>query len=249
MGFGKMEFKKSMIIIILTVFLLSIAGVCASDTNDTAVGDADEIETDSLEKVADDALAVSNDEEVLRASSDWYVNNSAGPDGDGSEANPYQNLKSVLDNTYLQDDDTIHIAGGTYKGSDNVDLTIDKKLKLENWGDDEVVFDGENSRRIFTVNSQSVSIKGLTFKNGNAADYGGAIYFSNSGTLINCNFTNNSARYGGAIYFYANGKVTNCNFTNNKATFDGGAIYFEDESTGEVMNCDFTSFFFYSPAV
>ncbi|WP_292850106.1 hypothetical protein [Methanobrevibacter sp.] len=32
-----MKFKNSMLILILTVFLISIAGVCASDVNDTAI--------------------------------------------------------------------------------------------------------------------------------------------------------------------------------------------------------------------
>ena len=60
------------------------------------------------------------------------------------------------------------IASGEYKGiDDNIGLTIVKNLNFIKYGDGEAIFDAEGLSRILTVNSTSVNITGLTFKNGN----------------------------------------------------------------------------------
>ena len=101
--------------------------------------------------------------------------------------------------------------------------------------------DALQKARIFNVNSDNVVLNNITFTNATSGS-GGAVYFSSSGSVINCNFTNNIASYsGGAIYFaYSDNPstVTNCNFTGNNATHGGGAVYFMN--TGEVTNCNFT---------
>ena len=93
--------------------------------------------------------------------------------------------------------------------------------------------------RAFNVYGSGITIKNLTIKNANYNGDGGAIYFSSSGTVENCNFTGNKAKYGGVVYFNSKGTVSNCNFTNNTASRDGGAIYFK--GTGTVTNCNFTN--------
>ena len=105
----------------------------------------------------------------------------------------------------------------------------------------------------FKVTASGVTIKNLTIKNVNY-DRSGAIYFSSSGTVINCNldggiffggygtvincnFVNNT-NYGSTISFGGSGTVTNCNFTNHNAgSYDGGAIHFG--TSGAVTNCNF----------
>ena len=92
----------------------------------------------------------------------------------------------------------------------------------------------------FCVYGSGVTIKNLTIKNANYDGYGAAIYFSNPGTVENCNFTDNKATSGGgAIYFYYSytGIVNNCNFVNNFACY-GGAIWI---NSGSVENCNFTN--------
>ena len=93
--------------------------------------------------------------------------------------------------------------------------------------------------RAFNVYGSGITIKNLTIKNANYNGDGGAIYFSSSGTVENCNFTGNKAKYGGVVYFNSKGTVSNCNFTNNTASEDGGAVYFW--SNGEVRNCNFSA--------
>ncbi|WP_405320787.1 pectate lyase-like adhesive domain-containing protein, partial [Methanobrevibacter thaueri] len=127
--------------------------------------------------------------------------------------------------------------------------------------------DAKGKARVFNVPAADVTIANLTIKNANYNGDGGAVYFAQSGRVINCNFTNNKATdtnswggairfigsgtvtncnfadnqagaYGGAVYFYRNGNVTNCNFTGNTASKSGGAVYFDN--TGNVRNCNFT---------
>ncbi len=88
------------------------------------------------------------------------------------------------------------------------------------------------------ITASNVTIKNLTIKNANISDKGGAIYFTNLGTVENCNFINNSASDGGAVYFFNEGNVRNSNFTNNSAGY-GGAICFTDNIIGSVENCNF----------
>ena len=41
-----------------------------------------------------------------------------------------------------------------------------------------MIFDGENTSRIFNITGSNVTIQGITFKNANTTDNGGAIYAS-----------------------------------------------------------------------
>jgi predicted outer membrane repeat protein len=91
-----------------------------------------------------------------------------------------------------------------------------------------------SSIRAFEVIRSGVTFKNLTIKNANFNGRGGAIYFSSSGTVSNCNFTGNNATGGGAIYM-GSGTVSNCNFTGNNAT-TGSAIYFYRESSTKIIS-------------
>ena len=171
-----------------------------------------------------------------------YVNSSVDSSGDGkTNETPFKTLKEALD--VAEDYDTIMIAAGTYAGSNNVDLTIEKNnLIFNKYGDGDAIFDAQGDCRIWTVNTSSssvININGLTFKNGNAksGNYGGAIYFKNNVTDSNINaaFINNTAMNGSAIY-YAD-KVTDSTlsgtYINNKET---SVIYLEGESENSVIH-------------
>ena len=197
----------------------------------------------------DDAIGVSIDENIISSDNrGWYVNASASDDGDGSNSTPYNNFKSVLDNSNLRDGDSVYFAGGEIYAGDgiNVNLNISKQLNLLKYGAGEVVFDAQYDSRIFEVTTLSINITGLTFVNGNAKN-GGAIYFTNDiyNSNINATYINNSATLiGGANYF--RGTISNSNifgtYSHNNADV-GGVNYFST-----VLNSSISGIFNYNNA-
>ena len=196
-----MKFNKLFkILLILSILMLCLSAVSA--TSDMKIG---EVETD------DGNLAVENNEisNVLESSSDdalsagnnWYVK-AGSTGGDGSQDNPFGDLKSALDNTNLNEGDTIYILKGTYKGTSNTGLTIAKSNLKIVAADDNVIFDGENSRQIFKITGDNVLVKGLMLTKGKTTN-GGALNIDGDNICINdCTLTSNNANAGrgGAIY-------------------------------------------------
>ncbi|WP_407414566.1 hypothetical protein [Methanobrevibacter sp.] len=220
----------------------------------------------SLDDVSNDTLSVSNDEQILAVGNSWYVNASnTGPDRDGSQSNPFNNLNETFNSPNLNDGDTIYIAGGTYTGEKNTNLEINKKLNLVNWGNDEVIFDAQYLSNIFTINVNEFNVTGITFKNGNntnLSSYGGEALFFAYGLInshIDATFINNTVTVnefnacigGGAICFMGN--VDNCTFNSKfednsmvstiaHSEFDavgGGAICFIGNVTNSIFNSEF----------
>ena len=172
----------------------------------------------------------------------WYVNGSRSITGQGtSEASPFITLKQALN--WAKDYDIVKIAAGTYTGSDNIGLTVDKNLTFEKYGDGEAIFDAQGQGRILDVNANSMNITGLTFKNGKVSGPGAAISFNSklSNSVIIAKFINNSAVVGGAIYVgdEVSNSVINSTFENNNATNGGGAIYFPFTVSDSLINSTF----------
>ncbi len=120
-------------------------------------------------------------------------------------------------------------------------ISINKTLTINGNG---YVIDALGQSRIFFINSTKVTLNNIIFKNGNATDNGGAIYWcGTNGTINNCNFTNNSAplRAGAIFWSGGDGIINNSNFINNTAIkYSGGAIQWDLNSTnGIVSNCNF----------
>jgi hypothetical protein len=71
----KMNFKKSMFILITVIFLASIAGVCASDANGTivAVDDANQIEVSSSDVMSEDNLGTNEENTAFAQADDGAV--------------------------------------------------------------------------------------------------------------------------------------------------------------------------------
>lgn len=191
-------------------------------------------------------------------------------DGDGSSSNPYQTIEIGL--ITVNNTGTIHLASGTYSsnttGHKDYDLVISKNITIQGAGIDQTIIDAGGKARIFEIlGDLKVSIKDLTFINGNATasapQYGGAIYNYGTLTLVNCKFENNTGREagaidngnilditscdfvgntatnaGGAIRTDANMIIRNSNFRNNQAT-DGGAIYSNPDNEITIIGCNF----------
>ena len=99
--------------------------------------------------------------------------------------------------------------------------------------------DAKSMSRIFNVNASNVVLKNIILINGKSVDYGGAVYFNDVGSVLNCHFVNNHGSYGGGVSFISSGNVTNCNFVNNTASEWGGAVYMISVSGSEISKCIF----------
>ena len=243
-----MKSKKYLLVVlsvlILFLFITSASAAEANETDVISIDDSVNLENNLLSSdnnvKSNDILKSSNDE-LLTAGNDWYVNSSKDTSGDGkSEKDAFKTLNESLNEA--QDGDTIWIASGEYTGKDNIGLTIAKDLNFIKNGDGEAIFDAENSGNIWTVNSTSINITGLTFKNGNSTN-GGAIYISHEvKSNINATFINNTAsNRGGAIYIVSGGisGTLNSVFINNTASDWGGAIYIDSGGISGNVNGTF----------
>ena len=216
----------------------------ANDAKSVAAGKnsddgAYENSTSQLLATSDENNVLENENggEILKeTSSTWYVDANAASGGDGSIVKPFKTLKEAINK--VQDYDVIKIAPGTYEGGNNIELTVNKIVSLERYGDGEAIFDADKDSRVLKITAQTVNITGLTFKNGKCDGNGGAVYFEHSGTVTNCTFIKNQAtdgHKGGAVYFGESGIALNSIFTDNRADDDGGAIF-----EGGAINCTFT---------
>ncbi|GHV24866.1 hypothetical protein FACS1894176_02080 [Bacteroidia bacterium] len=180
--------------------------------------------------------------QVLSAK-DVYLSSTGDDDeNDGLSASaPVATVSKALNLVYNISNSTIHVSGfistvpdnnGGYgaviQGNFYVNLTIE--------GDDKTTcgFDGGgvNGTLNFQAVNRSITIKNLTFKNGNTTQGGGLrIINSNSNdsakpfTVENCIFKDNYTSASGTMHVYnATAVIRNCEFRNNKAKL-GGGIY------------------------
>ena len=204
-----MKFKKKIFAVFLIIFLISIVGVSAADTDNATI--TSDSESPLLEQDTEANVGVSS-EPVL--SNDTSGNFSElqmkvllAPEGS----------TVALDKDYTYDNKSITSG-----------IIINKNLTIDGNGH---TLNGLSKSRIFTIlygehHNQNVILKNINFKNGYTDGYGGAILNFAELKVDNCTFTNNYAYYcGGAINSLGHLTCTNSKFTKNKADGDGGAIF------------------------
>ena len=227
-----MKYKKSMIILFITIFLFSIAGACASDANATATATVNDHITDEINEIEannpapDDSkiLAASAGNEILKSST--TVTN-----------HTFDAIESAITEGY----NTIYLEPGTYTGNSSINIA-DNANSFTFIGNS-TILDGQGLTQIlFASNSGDIKLKNIIFANG-AFDGGAAIMADRVNVeIINCTFTNNTAsEMGGAITTdFGTVKVINSTFANNKANNEGAAIIWE-LSNVIVEGCIFTN--------
>ena len=253
--------KKWMVLAIFFISLVAVSTVSAAEdagdvaaiekntqtntiTNDIAT---DEIQDDTLKlsvnDESDDALAASNNGEILTDVSECYVNSSYTGVEYGTSENPYSNLNNALSAEGRKDGDIIHIAAGEYTGfEENIGLTINHNLTFTGFGPGEVVFDAKGEGTIFFVEAREINITGIKFKNAYNEGPGGAFFIENGlvNSYIGGDFINNHADEGGAIF--VNGSIENslisAYFANNSAIM-GGAIFVLEGIDRSNVTCSF----------
>ena len=207
-----MGFKKSIIILILAIFLFSIASVCASDANDAAIlcEDANQIELSSSNEIDEDNLKTSEENTTLTQANDETVSAESESETLGEDEGTFNQLKDEIGNG-----GNINLNKSYYKYTEGDTIQITTSSVIN--GNGAVIDMAGSTIQAFNVSASGVTFKNLTIKNVNYGGGGGAIYFdyNSSGSVTNCNFTNNQATgdysYGGTIYFNGTGDVTNSN--------------------------------------
>jgi hypothetical protein len=150
-------------------------------------------------------------------------------------------------------DDKITINSGTYILSSEFVFTSTENFNLEIVGNEDVIFNGNDSTRIFNINSTGgkVIFDNLRFENGfcagSSVSAGGAIFGNNNNRIVVLNsfFTGNKGTsstnaWGGAIftYQYSSLLVINSKFTGNEANY-GGSMFVYNDSNLTVINSSF----------
>ena len=218
---------------------LFMSSVSAVDTNTTHTLNHNEISEVEVSSAGDNSglKELENSNSVnLKA-----TNDTAGLTD--SSSNTFQDIKTEINSASPGDTITLN---GTYLNNENGQITINKE-NLTIIGTNNCILDAQKQSGIFKVSASGVTIKNITFINGNTDEtVGGAIYWmGNNGVLEDCVFTDNQIAngIGGAIYFdynADNASVRNCNFTANTASNSGGAIYW-NANNGVVNHCTFTN--------
>ena len=237
-----MKIRKIMIVLIISVFLLSIASVCASDAEDGLSSDMDE-------------KLVSDGENTVIELSDENLKTSA-DNGKSIDETIYEETESAKDDEILNaenDSDKLSIDESTYsilsqeihsatevtlshdyyiydEGADPIEITVDDSV-ID--GNGAIIDMAGSSIRALSVIASRVTIKNLTIKNANFNGNGSAICFENDGIIRDCEFIENNAIYG-TVYFNKDGIMENCNFNGNNASSGAGAFFM---GQGEVKNC------------
>ncbi|MBV1729408.1 MAG: DUF11 domain-containing protein, partial [Methanobacterium sp.] len=199
-----------------------------------------------------------NLDEAAADSSVIYVNATGGNDNWNGQSQFWVNgttgPKKTINSgtTAVTANGTVNIADGTYSGTGNRDITLNKNMTIQGQSQNNTIIDGSGSRQIFVINNGvNVTMLNLTIQNARPSNTNGGAIQNNGGTLTvkNTRFIANSATrtsgsniYGGAIYSTGNLNVQNSLFINNTALSgryndaQGGAIY----SSGHLTITDST---------
>ena len=218
------KYRRIIIMLVFTVcVLMGIAGAWAGDADETTVAGVD------AGAVSDEVLCV-EDVEIIKENDD------SEKIGDGGT---YEELASKISNSpgpviKLENNYTFsELIYGDGISISRSDIVIDGQGHT---------IDAQGLSRIFYVMGNNITIKNITFKNGNNLQMGGAIkWYGAGGSVSDCSFVNcHSGDGGGAIFWSgAGGSVSDCSFVNCHAR-DGGAIFW-DGAGGCVSDCSFVN--------
>jgi predicted outer membrane repeat protein len=153
-------------------------------------------------------------------------------DGAGSAAAP--TLRYALTN--VVDGDSITLAGVT-PGTTAIELQsrlpgITTSITIEGNGVTLTRAASWTSSSLLSIGGmdKTVTVRGVHFKNGLAANYGGAVRNNATLTLESCIFSGNRTTagdaLGGAVHSFDTLTIRGCTFYKNNSDYHGGAVYF-----------------------
>jgi hypothetical protein len=156
-------------------------------------------------------------------------------------------IQEAIDNASTGD--TILLENGTYTGSGNYNIIVNKSVTIKAAPNANPIINAEGQGRIFDITADNVILNGLTITGGNNT-YGGAIenYGANLNVGGNTIFINNTADYGGAIGNYGDSlnvggntifiNNTSNNYYGGSAIDNNGGANFRVSNTSFINNAD-----------
>lgn len=212
-----MKVKKTIILLTLVVFLLSLANVYAGEMDDAlASEDASQI---GVSSTVEDNLQASEENAIVEQTGNYYADKL-------SSSGEFDELQKLIDNA--SDNGIINLEHNyTYTvGTDNITegISISKNLTINGNG---FTIDAQGKSRIFNIDSgTNVVLNNIIFINGFTEGNGGAILSYGNVNIAESSFINNTAVDGGAVEsFNAKMTISESYFTSNNASEYGGAIY------------------------
>ena len=197
-----MKFRKSYLLILIIICLVSLSAVSAEANNETS---------DNLTGIDEEVLDPEPPEpEDVQASEGTFRNLYTSINSASGTLTLSKDYKFSTSNYY---DTRYYIEG----------VPVSKSITINGNGH---YIDANYNSRIFSVTSSNLVLKNIVFKNA-VWDHGGAIYWKGGGgSIINCTFVNCTS-YDGSAIFALNSTLTvqNSTFRDNYAYFSGGAIY------------------------
>ena len=221
-------------LIIFTLFLVLMCCVNAINASPNDKLDMNVLELDS----SVDYISISNEEQassennevigIAVDSKDTELaasnSNTSQKSVNGADVGTFTDLKKLIESSK---DEVSLSKNYTFNRGVDKDLTfgivISKPIKIYGNG---VTINGDSNARIFQIDADDVTITEINLINGREDMFGGAIYWSGKGGVIEkSNLTHNIARSGGAIFVKNGGVLINNNrFESNYANNRGGAI-------------------------
>jgi hypothetical protein len=177
---------------------------------------------------------------VVQCTTDCYVDDATGDDANGgtSGADAKKTIQAAVDQ--VDPGGTVHVATGTYTGTGDEVVLLDKDVTLSGGWDGTFTtqsgtstIDGEGSRRGMTVNSGVTAIvEHFVVQNGSSVE-GGGIYNHGTLTLTDSTVSDNTVSaadsYGGGIYNHGTLTLTDSTVSGNTASSSefsyGGGIH------------------------
>ncbi|HEY3779814.1 MAG TPA: hypothetical protein VGL56_01930 [Fimbriimonadaceae bacterium] len=179
------------------------------------------------------ALAAATSAPVLAAS--WYVSPNGNDANAGTSTAPLRLIQTALGRAAVGD--TIFLQAGTYTGTGDVDLSVNKRVNIES-------VSGSSSTTIncagSSVNNHSAIIYGSAGTSGSPCLLQGITFENGYGSAVSAGQGGQSTSNGGAISITTSAiAISSCSFTQNFADNDGGAIYVDSSSNVSVANTSF----------
>ena len=173
-------YKKCILILLFIILMSSVMAVSANDDNMT------EITSNDTQTVLGDDL----DDDPIEEMHEYYVSTD-GDDfvGEGTSESPFASINYAV--SVANDNSRIIVREGTYKGTSNTGITINKHLTIE--AQSKATIDAENKYWFFKVNpGSSLVLNNLKFIKGKTDSYSQLGAINNGGNLMvnNSSFDN-----------------------------------------------------------